>query len=83
MVRTRALSRVALIDGHHMKSIISTVGITQRMVREWMARQAVLARGVTINGLPIMLRPGGGFFNLHDSMSITSIASSADRRLFW
>ena len=30
------------------------------------ARQAVLERGVTINGLPIMLRPGGGFFNLHD-----------------
>ena len=30
------------------------------------ARQAVLERGVTINGLPIMLRPGGGFFNIHD-----------------
>ncbi|MDH3196265.1 MAG: DUF1194 domain-containing protein [Hyphomicrobiales bacterium] len=30
------------------------------------ARQAVLERGVTINGLPIMLRPGGGFFNVHD-----------------
>lgn len=30
------------------------------------ARQAVLDRGVTINGLPIMLRPGGGFFNVHD-----------------
>jgi hypothetical protein len=30
------------------------------------ARQAVLERGITINGLPIMLRPGGGFFNVHD-----------------
>ncbi len=30
------------------------------------ARQRVLERGVTINGLPLMLRPGGGFFNLHD-----------------
>ena len=30
------------------------------------ARQAVLERGVTINGLPIMLRPGGGFFGVHD-----------------
>ena len=30
------------------------------------ARQAVIELGVTINGLPIMLRPGGGFFNLHD-----------------
>ena len=30
------------------------------------ARRAVLERGVTINGLPIMLRPGGGFFNVHD-----------------
>jgi hypothetical protein len=30
------------------------------------ARQAALARGVTINGLPIMLRPGGGFFNVQD-----------------
>ena len=30
------------------------------------ARQMVLDRGVTINGLPIMLRPGGGFFNVHD-----------------
>jgi hypothetical protein len=30
------------------------------------ARQAVLERGVTINGLPIMLRPGGGFYDVHD-----------------
>lgn len=30
------------------------------------ARQGVLDRGVTINGLPLMLRPGGGFFNIHD-----------------
>ena len=30
------------------------------------ARQRVIERGATINGLPIMLRPGGGFFNLHD-----------------
>ncbi|HSG96297.1 MAG TPA: DUF1194 domain-containing protein, partial [Afifellaceae bacterium] len=30
------------------------------------ARRIVLERGVTINGLPIMLRPGGGFFNVHD-----------------
>lgn len=30
------------------------------------ARQEVLRRGITINGLPIMLRPGGGFYNVHD-----------------
>lgn len=30
------------------------------------ARQLVLDRGATINGLPIMLRPGGGFFGVHD-----------------
>ena len=30
------------------------------------ARQAILERGITINGLPIMLRPGGGFYNVHD-----------------
>ena len=30
------------------------------------ARQEVLKRGVTINGLPIMLRPGGGFYGVHD-----------------
>jgi hypothetical protein len=30
------------------------------------ARQAVLERGVTINGLPIMVRPGGGFYDVHD-----------------
>jgi hypothetical protein len=30
------------------------------------ARQAVLARGVTINGLPIMVRPGGGFYDVHE-----------------
>lgn len=27
-------------------------------------REAVLARGISINGLPIMLRPGGGFFSI-------------------
>lgn len=30
------------------------------------AREAVLRRGITINGLPIMLRPGGGFYDVHD-----------------
>ena len=30
------------------------------------ARQAVLERGVTINGLPVMLRPGGGFYDVRD-----------------
>ena len=30
------------------------------------ARQKVLERGVTINGLPVMLRPGVGYFNLPD-----------------
>ena len=30
------------------------------------AREVVLKRGATINGLPIMVRPGGGFYNVHD-----------------